>query len=325
MTKKLESSEDIQTPSPFRRTNDYVFKRIFSDKEVLGDLLSGLLKESVTVVEILNPEIPPESLTDKLSRMDILAKDAKKDLFNVEVQVRYHEGFDDRIAYYGAKAHSDSLKKGDEYTDARRTVMVNILDFLHTKLVDVPRYHTTFMLRSEDASVTLTKKFSIHYVEVPKITDLLNDAMFDNLSKEDKWVLFLNNCGGEVMERIAKEEPMIAKAITIGDIFRRDKAEQERARQREDAIMNWKLTVGPIYQQGREEGLKEGLEEGLKEGLEEGLKEGLKEGRKEGLEEGRKEMARSFLANGVSPELVAKSSGLPLDEVMALMPTSSIS
>ncbi|GHV34287.1 hypothetical protein FACS1894187_04530 [Synergistales bacterium] len=249
-------------------------------------MLSGLLKESVTVVDILNPEIPPESLIDKLSRMDILARDSNKDLFNAEVQVRYHEGFDDRIAYYGAKAHSDSLKKGDEYAEARRTVMVDILDFRHTKLADVPRYHTTFMLRSEDASVTLTNKFSIHYVEVPKITDLLNNATFDSLSKEDKWVLFLNNCGGEVMERISKEEPMIAKAITIGEIFKRDKVEQERARQRDDAIMNWKLTVGPIYQKG--------------------------------LREGREETARAMRLDNLPVETISKYTGLPESVILSL-------
>ncbi|GHV34290.1 hypothetical protein FACS1894187_04540 [Synergistales bacterium] len=92
---------------------------------------------------------------------------------------------------------------------------------------------------------------------------------------------------------------MIAKAITIGEIFKRDKAEQERARQRDDAIMNWKLTVGPIYQKGLREGIEKGIEQGL--------------------EKGRREMARSFLINGTSPEFVAKSSGLPLDEVMALI------
>jgi hypothetical protein len=41
---------------------------------------------------------------------------------------------------------------------------------------------------------------------------------------------------------------------------------------------------------------------------------------KRGLEEGKKEMARNLLANGVSPELIASSAGLPVERIRALIP-----
>ena len=58
--------------------------------------------------------------------------------------------------------------------------------------------------------------------------------------------------------------------------------------------------------------------EGLEEGREEGRAEGGAEGRAEGAAEKALSDARSFLAEGIPPEIVAKCIGLPLEEVKAL-------
>ena len=54
----------------------------------------------------------------------------------------------------------------------------------------------------------------------------------------------------------------------------------------------------------------------------EGREEGLAEGREEGREEGRREnalsTAKNFLAEGISPETVARCVGISLEEVKAL-------
>ncbi|GHS95687.1 hypothetical protein AGMMS50276_12230 [Synergistales bacterium] len=273
---------------------------------MLSDLLSGFLGEKIVVTEILNPEIPPESLLDKLSRMDLLALDSRGELLSAEVQVQYHEGFDDRVTYYGMNVHSDSVKKGDKYAQIRRTVMVNILAFRHKKLADIPHYHTTFKLRNEDASITLTEKFAIHYIEVPKIVDLVNNASLKTLSKEDKWVLYLNDCGGDVMERIVSEEPMIAKALTIGEIFNLDKAERQRARSRRDAVIGLNIAMGASYHSGMEKGREEGMEKGREEGMEKGREDTLKS------------LVRSMLARSMSVESISDILGISVDKIEAL-------
>ena len=67
---------------------------------------------------------------------------------------------------------------------------------------------------------------------------------------------------------------------------------------------------------------KEGLEEGRQEGREEGRQEGRKEGREEGREAGMAEKAlsaaKTFLAEGIAPETVARCVGISLEEVKAL-------
>ena len=54
--------------------------------------------------------------------------------------------------------------------------------------------------------------------------------------------------------------------------------------------------------------------EGRSEGREEGRAEGREEGRAEGAAEKALSVARSFLAEGIPPETVAKCIGLPLSE-----------
>ena len=63
---------------------------------------------------------------------------------------------------------------------------------------------------------------------------------------------------------------------------------------------------------------KDGFAEGKKEGMKEGIKEGIKEGKKEGIKEGKVESARNLKALGVSDEIIAQATGLPLEVVKSL-------
>ncbi len=79
-------------------------------------------------------------------------------------------------------------------------------------------------------------------------------------------------------------------------------------------------------EQGRAEGLEQGRAEGLEqsrtEGLEQGRAEGLEQGRTEGLEQGRTEekltMAHRMKADGLPCEVIAKYTGLTVDEITKL-------
>jgi predicted transposase YdaD len=82
----------------------------------------------------------------------------------------------------------------------------------------------------------------------------------------------------------------------------------------EDALQVWK-------EEGFEEGIEKGIQKGIAEGIEKGIAEGIEKGIEEGIQKGiarEQEIARNLLANGVSVEIVAKSTGLSPDKVRAL-------
>ncbi|GHS87873.1 hypothetical protein AGMMS49957_08490 [Synergistales bacterium] len=45
----------------------------------------------------------------------------------------------------------------------------------------------------------------------------------------------------------------------------------------------------------------------------------LARGRKEGREEGKREVARNLLVRGISPDIIAESVSLPLDQIQGMM------
>src|SRR5712692_1393257 len=99
---------------------DIVFKRLFgteANADLLIDLLNGVLafppEHAVTDVEILNPFNEKEALDDKLSILDVKARDATGRQFNVEMQVLPYGAYPKRIVYYLAKLHQQQMREGE--------------------------------------------------------------------------------------------------------------------------------------------------------------------------------------------------------------------
>ena len=70
----LKKSEEVEM---LPLSNDYVFKRIFGkggNEKILKSLLEAILKINIQKIEIKNPEIPKESIEEKLSILDIKVK-----------------------------------------------------------------------------------------------------------------------------------------------------------------------------------------------------------------------------------------------------------
>ena len=69
---------------------DWAMKHMLRDKAnfgILEGLISVLLKDKVTIVEILESESNQETDTDKFNRVDIKVKNSKGHLIIVEVQL----------------------------------------------------------------------------------------------------------------------------------------------------------------------------------------------------------------------------------------------
>jgi hypothetical protein len=77
-------------------------------------------------------------------------------------------------------------------------------------------------------------------------------------------------------------------------------------------------SVGVINMLTAEFKLEDALQVWKEEGIEEGIEKGREEGIEEGIEKGKEEMARNLLLNGVPPDVIAKSAGLPLEKIQSL-------
>lgn len=237
------------------RTNDYAFKRIMGSeegKESLLSFLNAVLKPSpgreLASLELLDRELDPEYLLDRAARLDILARTAAGTLVNVEVQINNQYNIDKRTLFYWAWLYYGQLSSGENFIYLRKTITINILGFNWFK--DQNKYHHTFRLREDETGESLNEDLEIHFLELPKITKLKRrpqDAL-------EEWLMYFNNLEGEEMEEIAMTNPGVRKAMTIEQIFFKNKKERRLYELREKAARDEISMVTGAKEEGKAEG-----------------------------------------------------------------------
>ena len=118
-------------------TVDYAFKHLFgrdSTRPILIDVLDSVLApptgHEIRDLELLNPFNSKEAFDDKLSILDIKARDQTGRQFNVEMQMLAFRYYDKRILYYAAKLHQQQLHEGEDYLTLKPTISISFLDHM---------------------------------------------------------------------------------------------------------------------------------------------------------------------------------------------------
>ena len=82
--------------------------------------------------------------------------------------------------------------------------------------------------------------------------------------------------------------------------------------------MTWAVKMADARYDGYDEGYEKGISVGLEQGISIGLERGLEHGLERGAYQTKLETAKSFLAEGLTPQVVALCTGLPIERVMEL-------
>lgn len=138
---------------------------------MLEQVLDPAPGHHVEDVELLNPFNPKEALDDKLSILDIKARDQSGRLLNVEMQMIAPLWYPKRIVYYGTKLHQQQLHEGEKYTELRPTISISFLN--NVLFPQVPDHHLRFRLRDDSNRVVLSDDIEFHILELPKFTKSL--------------------------------------------------------------------------------------------------------------------------------------------------------
>src|SRR5437763_8195994 len=133
---------------------DYAFKHLFgreSTRSILIDVIEKVLDPApdhyIRDIELLNPFNPKETLDDKLSILDIKARDQSGRQFNIEMQMLARRDYEKRILYYGCKLHQQQLHEGEDYLTLKPTISISFLN--HVLFPQVADYHLRFRLLDE--------------------------------------------------------------------------------------------------------------------------------------------------------------------------------
>lgn len=148
-------------------------------------------QQRLVEVELLNPYSEKMTLDDKVSILDIKARDDQGRLYNLEMQMLATAVLVQRLLFYWSRVYSQQLSEGDDYTRLRPTISISFVN--GALFADRPEHHTLFRLLDATGQVCLTSDLVVHAIELPKFTRTLAELR----TPLDFWLYFLKN-GGEL-------------------------------------------------------------------------------------------------------------------------------
>ena len=277
--------------------NDDVFKIALGKNEnvhLLKDFLQAILKREITNI-VVKTEVTLDKTVknSKECRLDLLAEIDNKEQINVEIQNSNKYNTVSRSLYYGSTLYRNSLKEGEDYNKAKRTVVIMILDYNEFK---DGTYHEVARMKRDYNNEIITDKVEYHYIQLPKFIETVKEIKTD----EEMWIAYISN-------QLDKEEK--------GELIRMKKSIEE-INAIVDEVMNDRdvydaLTIRELNEYDRKAALSYAKEKGEAEGMEKGKAEGLAEGKRKT----KIEMAKLMLKDNKDVEEIKKYTGLTEEEL----------
>ena len=295
---------------------DWAIKRLLRQKAnfgVLNGFLTVMLREEVSILEILESEGNQESADDKFNRVDIKALNSKGEIIIVEIQNTREVHYLERILYGVAKAITEHISLGEGYQKVKKVYSISILyfdlgvgsDYIYHGQNHFIGVHNGDRLRintrDRDAVVTrLPAEIFPEYI-------LVRVNEFDKVATTplDEWITYLKD--GTI--RPDTTAPGLREAREKLKYYSMSTQERHAYDKHLDTIMIQNDVLDTAKWEGRMEGLAEGKAEGLAEGLAEG------EARKV---EALRQTAANMKRMGIGAADIAKCTGLPVEVIEKL-------
>jgi len=238
--------------------NDMLFKLLFTkNPHLLERFVSRLLNippENIRDFKVVNPEMPPNIIDNKLCRLDILMEVDGQQV-NIEVQVEDEGNFPERVLFHWARAYSNALTSGRNFKELPRTILINILGFSLFK--DYDGYHSEFQVLEVTRHVSLSDKMAIHFFELEKLPEEVN--------KDDIPLVWLQLFKADTEEELQmSSDTELAEVNEVITAYRNLMASaefREYERQREKAELDERQRTNNAVVRAAEEATKKATEE----------------------------------------------------------------
>ena len=291
---------------------DWAIKRILRDKankDVLEGLIQVLIKEPVTITEILESASNKDRREDKGNRVDVKAMTGKGEIIIVEVQLTKERDFFQRILFGSVTAINDQIGTGQDYEVIKKVYSVNILYFNFGSGDDYA-FHgvTTFRgMTNENAVLEFNNKNERKYMDSERRRITSPDEVFP------EYFLLIVNRFNEVVRTPIEEWMAYLKDGAIREDTTVPGLQEARR----------KLEYMSMTDEERREYRDYMVSvHAAKDAIETAKEEGRAEGREEGREEGEQtkaiDTARKMKTDSMPTELIVKYSGLTADEIERL-------
>lgn len=277
---------------------DWAIKRLLQNKadfSVLEGFLSELLKDDISIQSILESESNQKIDTDKFNRVDMLVKNSKEELVIIEIQNENEYDYFHRMAYGTSKVITEYISVGEPYKNIKKVYSINIVyfdlgqgeDYIYHGKTDFIGLHTFDKLKLSSKQTEFLggkiEPFQIfpeyYVIKVNNFNDVAKDSL-------DQWIYYFKN--NEIKDNFDAKGIDKAKELWRVDCLPDDER-KKYLRHIEDlhysASMAWTMKVDAEDLVRKDE---------------------------------KKQVAAEFKKNGVSIEIIIKSTGLSKNEIERL-------
>ena len=243
----------------FNRLNDLYFKRLLGDKNkksltlnFLNSILDRDANNYFTDITFLDKDNEPETIDDKLSKLDIRADMNDGTQIEIEVQVLPFKLMAERSLYYWSKMYAEQLGKGERYKKLKKTIAINLLNFDY--LTDEKDWHNIYRLLNAKSYRKLTDHMEIHFAEIPKFK--LKDIR--KMRASETWIAYFSgNYDDKELEELSMNKPIMKEVMDFERSFLMDKMQRREYEQREKALRDYYSYMGESYEDGYDKGKTE--------------------------------------------------------------------
>ncbi len=195
---------------------------------------------------------------NKLGRLDILAILNDNTTVNVEVQVLNPYDFIDRSLYYWSGNYYNNLKAGQDYTEVKKTIAINILNY---EQFEEGPFHETARIKRDYQNKILTDKMELHFIQIPKFVKEKGKIK----PKLKQWMQFISQANQKEVELAMEENQEIKKANDEYEYLTGEEAERRLAFLRDKAIKDENNIRKRAGQEGEAKGMAKGMAEEKKQ------------------------------------------------------------
>jgi predicted transposase/invertase (TIGR01784 family) len=247
---------------------DWAIKRILRSKanfEILEGFLSELLKENITILEVLESESNQDLKNDKFNRLDIKVKNHKQEIVLIEIQYDREMDYMQRILYASSKAIVEHMKESESYSKVTKIISISILyfdfgngdDYIYKGTTNFIGLHNKSLLQLNEKQKELYKTDKVEKL-YPEYY-LIKVRNFDDNAKDtlDEWINFLKN---EEIPDNSKAKGLLKAKETL-DYLKMEDDERSDYNQYQKSLHDQASAYESTYVIGKIEGKKEGIEE----------------------------------------------------------------
>ena len=293
---------------------DWAAKRLLRNKAnyaVLEGLVTVLLGEKISIIEMLESESNQDSANDKFNRVDIKAKDSKGDIILIEIQLTREWYYLQRVLYGVSKTITEHISLGSKYEEVKKIYSINILYFDLGKGSDYLYHGTTTFIGVHTNDELIVRKRDKDAIRTCSPTEIFPEYFlirvneFNEVAKTpiEEWMDFLKN--NHIKDNT--ETPGLREAKEQLRVLQMNDAERKAY----DNYLDTIRTQDSVLDTYRTEGLLEGR----MIGREEGRKEGREEGRAEGARNQSIAIAKEMIKMNLDKSIIKRATGLTDEEL----------